>query len=101
MNTGAVPNSLFGYGKMNVYNTLDHTNPAVALSQPNGGENLAIGSSYAINWNATDNVAVTNVKIEYSTDGGSTWALVVASTPNTGTYAWIVPGPVNAQSRDQ
>lgn len=36
--------------------------------------------------------SVSNVKIDYTTDNGTTWADLVASTPNTGSYTAQMPG---------
>lgn len=62
--------------------------PSLTVLSPNGGT-LTAGTSAPITWAAS---AVANVRIELSTNGGSTWSTVVASTPAAaGTYAWTVP----------
>jgi photosystem II stability/assembly factor-like uncharacterized protein len=63
--------------------------PALTVTSPNGGENWAAGSVRNITWTTTGTVA--NVKIEVSTDGGSSFTTIVASTANTGSYSWTVP----------
>ena len=63
----------------------------VAVDSPNGGEVWTVGSARSITWTAQP--SMTGVKIEYSTDGGSTWQLIVSSTPNDGSYDWVVPNP--------
>src|SRR5437899_222880 len=68
------------------------------LSSPNGGEVWTVGSSQNITW--TTGGSVTNVKLEYSTDGGSTYPnVIVASTPNTATFGWTVPDTTSATVR--
>src|SRR5439155_211054 len=68
------------------------------LSSPNGGEVWTVGSSQNIAW--TTGGSVPNVKLEYSTDGGSTYPnVIVASTPNTGTFGWTVPDTISATVR--
>src|SRR2546425_432210 len=68
------------------------------LSAPNGGEVWTVGSSQSIAW--TTGGTVPNVKLEYSTDGGSTYPnVIVASTPNTGTFGWTVPNNISATVR--
>ncbi|MCD6531548.1 hypothetical protein J7K99_03790, partial [bacterium] len=62
--------------------------PAVNVTQPNGGETLAVGTNYEITWTSS---LVDSVKIEYSTDNGSSWSVVVSSTPSDGSYLWLVP----------
>jgi len=61
----------------------------LTLTSPNGGENLTAGTTQNITWTSS---GVTNVKIEYSTDSGSNWITIIASTPaSTGFYSWTVP----------
>jgi len=63
--------------------------PFISLTSPNGGEIWQGGSTHDITWVTGGTVG--NVKIDYTTDGGTTWTEIVASTENNGTYAWIVP----------
>src|SRR2546425_2412659 len=68
------------------------------LSSPNGGEVWTVGSSQNITW--TTGGSVPNVKLAYSTDGGSTYPnVIIASTPNTGTFAWTIPDTISATVR--
>jgi len=62
--------------------------PSIAVTAPNGGESWIAGTSRNINWTST---SVANVKIEYSTDGGSKYTTVITLTANTGNYSWTVP----------
>ncbi|NPV12108.1 MAG: T9SS type A sorting domain-containing protein [Ignavibacteria bacterium] len=88
----------------------------VQVVQPNGGENLFVGQTYQIVWNAS---GINNVKLEYSTNGGSSWnyiATVPAYTASKvklsgkhpkdpdaviegtlGTYSWVVPNTPSNQ----
>jgi len=59
----------------------------LTLQSPNGGEVWVIGETEEITW-ADANVY--DVKIELSVDNGTNWSTIVESTPNTGTYSWIV-----------
>jgi len=68
--------------------------PAISVTQPNGGETWAVGSSRNITWTSTGVSA--NVKIEYSANSGSSYTLITASTANDGTHPWTIPGPVSA-----
>ncbi|MBN1938465.1 MAG: SBBP repeat-containing protein [Candidatus Aminicenantes bacterium] len=63
--------------------------PTIALNSPNGGETWGQGTVQSIAWTATG--AWAGVKIDYSTNGGSSWSSIAASAPNTGTYAWTLP----------
>jgi len=65
--------------------------PSVTITAPNGGEKWAVGSTQYITWkseNFTD-----PVKIEYSTDGGTTWLQppISNNTPNDGSHPWTIP----------
>jgi hypothetical protein len=61
----------------------------VTLTSPIGGEVWAVGSVENITW--TSNL-VNNIKIEFTSNSGTTWSTVVASTPAApGTYAWTAP----------
>ena len=59
----------------------------MSVLSPNGGEIWVVGEPKDITWNAFN---VNNVKIELSMDNGVNWSTIVGSTPNTGTYSWIV-----------
>ena len=63
--------------------------PTITVIAPNGGENWEVGTDYNITWSRQD---VSLIKIEYSTDNGSVWLDVVASTPAAiGAYNWTIP----------
>jgi len=59
------------------------------VTSPNGGEDIYSGTTIPITWTTT--LVGGSVKIEYSTDGGSTFNIINASAPNTGSYSWLVP----------
>jgi hypothetical protein len=81
---------------------IDNQAPVVTVTAPNGGEQWTIGSTHNITWTATDNVAVANVDIAYSTDGGATYPNVIATAiPNSGSFAWTVPNTPTTQARVQ
>lgn len=65
-------------------------NPAfIEVYSPYGGEMWGIGTSQYISWDAP---GVTNVNIEYSTDGGATWGPVVSNyTASIDYYYWTIP----------
>lgn len=68
--------------------------PAITVTAPNGGEVWLVNSAHNITWSSSDFSGT--VKLEYSTDSGTSWTTILASTANSGTYAWTVP---NASSR--
>ncbi len=90
-NTGAVPNSDWGAGKLRV----DVTDPVVTVTGPNGGETIYVGMPHAMTWNASDPVwsGVASVDLRLSRDGGSTWEDIALGAGNTGSYPWLVTNP--------
>jgi len=60
---------------------------SLIVQSPNGGEVWIVGETEEITWS---DVNVYNVKIELSEDNGSNWSTIIESTPNTGSYSWIV-----------
>jgi hypothetical protein len=65
------------------------------LSSPNGGESWAAGTSRNIQWSAEDTIP--SIRLEYSTDAGVTWNVITASSPNDGSYEWLVPRTPSGQ----
>ena len=64
--------------------------PFVNVTAPNGGERYYCGQTKNITWQAPT-FNITNVKIEYTMNGGTTWNVITSSTQNNGTYPWLVP----------
>lgn len=74
--------------------TLATETPKITVTSPNGGENWQSGSSRAITWTSS---GLTNVKIDYTVNDGSTWASVVSSTAaSTGSFSWTIPSTINS-----
>jgi hypothetical protein len=74
------------------------------VTSPNGGEVYPLGSTQTVTWNNAGTTAApfntTDVKISISTDGGLTYPVVIlASTPNDGSEAVTIPGPVTTTAR--
>ncbi len=98
--TGVVPNPTWGYGKLDVYGTIDHVAPSVTVTSPVGGETWKAGSSHSVTWTATDDVGVTVVDLAWSTDGGATYPDVIATgLANTGSFPWTVPDTPTGAAR--
>ncbi len=73
------------------------------VASPNGGETWGVGTTQNVTWNVngTNNAPVScaNVKITLSTDGGSSFPLVLsASTPNDGSETITVPTGLSTPS---
>ncbi|MBM4174999.1 MAG: T9SS type A sorting domain-containing protein [Ignavibacteria bacterium] len=70
---------------------------SVTVNSPNGGETWYAGQVRNITWSSAN---ITNVKIELSTNNGSSWNTVTANTPaSTGSYSWTIPNSASAQSK--
>ena len=61
----------------------------ITVITPNGGESWFGGTLQPITWTSDGNVD--SVKIEYSSDGGSNWNLIIAKKLNDGLLNWNVP----------
>ncbi|MFN8299565.1 MAG: hypothetical protein U0T75_10690, partial [Chitinophagales bacterium] len=59
------------------------------LITPNGGEVWRSGNTHQITWDNT--VFTSSVKIEYSTNNGTTWSTITTNASNSGTYNWNIP----------
>ncbi len=71
--------------------------PTITVTSPNGGENWQVGLTQNITWTSS---GVTNVKIEYSTNNGTSWSTIIASVAATpASYSWIVPNTPNTQCK--
>jgi len=53
-----------------------------------------VGTVHQVRWTTQD---VTLIKIEYSTDNGSVWFVVVASRPVFGYHSWTIPNTPSTQ----
>jgi len=71
------------------------------ITYPNGGEALVVGEAKNITWDKIG--AIINVKLMYSTDGGTTYPegkTIVASTPADNlSYSWTIPDAIGNQLR--
>jgi hypothetical protein len=61
----------------------------ISVVSPNGGEIWYVGSTEDIEWYSENTSG--NVKIEYSTNGGSSWTTVVSNTSDDGSCSWAIP----------
>lgn len=67
---------------------------SITVISPNGGENWPVGSTQDILWISSGQIS--EVKIEYSTDGGFIWDEVVENTTNDGSYSWTITETLSA-----
>ena len=62
---------------------------SISLIKPNGTENIPSQKNYDITWT---HINITDLKIEFSIDGGITWNSIVSSiSASTQKYTWMVP----------
>ncbi|MBI2419437.1 MAG: T9SS type A sorting domain-containing protein, partial [Ignavibacteriales bacterium] len=98
VNNGEV--TLFSVGTLGYgfKRTLSVTTPTtITVTAPNGGETWVSGSTKNITWSSS---GVANVKIELTTDNGTTWSTISASTPATpASYSWTVPAVNSTQCK--
>jgi len=66
----------------------DTEKPTVAVTSPTSATVLSVDKSTTIQWSASDNVGVTELKLEYTNNDGSTWNQIAASTANDGSEPW-------------
>jgi hypothetical protein len=61
----------------------------IAVLAPNGGEEWCAGNIHDVTWTST---CTDTVKIDYSTDGGSSWITEADKVPAApGSYSWTIP----------
>ena len=72
----------------------DRTPPSALVVAPNGGESYFAGTTQTIRWNASDNIGVDSVAVDYSLEGqGGPWfAVAHGLAANPDTLNWTVPG---------
>lgn len=90
--TGAVPNKNFGYGKLFLG---DLSDPVVTVTSPNGGESFLYGQSMNLSWTAADNSGVTSVDLYESHDNGATWVTIALGMPNSGSTVGVATPPAS------
>ncbi|REC59573.1 hypothetical protein DRF65_25175 [Chryseobacterium pennae] len=75
--------------------TVDAVSGPFQITAPVFGQSLSSGASVNVTWNvAGTNVApvnTANVNIKLSTDGGKTFSVILANTPNDGSEEIVIP----------
>ncbi len=64
--------------------------PYLSVVKPTEGI-FYVGDKLLVEWETGGGASVQNVKIEYSTDSGSTYTTIEASIPNNSQFNWTVP----------
>jgi len=69
--------------------------PTLTITSPNGAEQWVMGTQHNITWTSIGSISANDLKLEYSTDGGSSWVTIVEGEVNDGSYAWTVASVVS------
>ncbi len=88
---GSTPHDLSGTFSMTAMG------PSVNVTFPNGGETLPWGEAHSLTWDHAGDL--TDVKVEFSRDGGATWSTLAATTPNDGELTATLDGPSTTAAR--
>ena len=82
-------------GSFDGYNMSSSNPDDITLTYPNGGEQFYPYQQVDIAWSYNN---LDNIKLEYSSDNGQTWVVIVASiNASTGSYTWIAPNIQSSQ----
>jgi hypothetical protein len=65
--------------------------PTVTVSAPMGGEVLAAGSTFLVEYTADDPAGISHVNIYLSDDGGTSFIQMAHNLPAGTEYSWFVP----------
>jgi hypothetical protein len=72
---------------------------SLELTAPVGTESICPGQNLTISWQSqTVALGVTSVRLEYSSDNGTTWSIITPSTSNR-TFVWNTPNTLIGSSR--
>ena len=105
-----IPNTQTSSALVRVYDAADSTvgdtsnnvfsiNPApvIVLTSPIGGENWFIDSTYNVTWASS---GIDSIKIELTTDGGTSWTNLVNSYPAVNrSFSWKVVSNISSQCK--
>ena len=84
-------------GALDGYNMCPSLPDTIRVITPNGGEVYSPTNTVALNWSFRH---IDQIKIEYSTDNGSSWNLIVNDIPASQlSYTWTVPNAPSTQCR--
>lgn len=73
------------------------TRAPIGIGAPNVDEVLLADMHVDVRWWAAP--PTTEVDLEYSIDGGSTWTTIVKNTPNDGSHTWVIPSMLETNVR--
>ncbi|MBE3141939.1 MAG: choice-of-anchor D domain-containing protein, partial [Thermoplasmata archaeon] len=85
--------TLYGMGQVGPMKIIE-SKGKINLAFPGGDERLLAGTMQTLVWSGGEAAAF--VKIEYSTDNGSTFRIIADRAPNNGSYDWVVPKDISS-----
>lgn len=89
--TGSTANTLLN-AKLDIVVLASGQAPQVHLLAPTNNQRLTIGKPARITWETEATAAITKYELRLSTDGGATYATVLAQLPGSANaFDWIVP----------
>ena len=88
-------NNIGSTDKISIWGSGDTTPPTVRVGSPNGGEDWVVSSQHTIRWNATDDVGVNYINIQFNSNEGASWSDIVTGIANSGEYTWTIPDNVS------
>ncbi len=95
VSTSSLTTDKYKGGNYDGYSMVSSLSDTIKVATPNGGESLYPANTTTISWTYRN---VDQVKLEYSTDNGSTWNLIVSNIPASQlTYTWAVPNTPSTQ----
>lgn len=99
LNAGKASNSSSKQTYFEVYNIMGdpaaemfpiNVGPYLSVLEPSSGFYF-VGDKVTVTWETGNGANVANVKLEYSTNNGTSFTDIIASTPNTSSYEWTIP----------
>ena len=76
--------------------TPSQNQPSITITYPEGGEVWHVGETVTIKWSSTGLSRSTPIYIDLRWGYGSGFNIISGggSTPNTGSYKWVIPGSI-------
>jgi hypothetical protein len=72
--------------------------PALGITAPATGASWTVGATQNVTW-TTNLPAATTVKVELSRNGGTSYTVLAAAAPNTGSFSWTVAGATTTTAK--
>jgi len=69
--------------------TINANTSNITIVQPNGGEQINGGITYAVQWNSSFTSG--QYRIQYSNNNGTSWTTLANNISNSGYFNWMVP----------